>query len=148
MRTSRLLGLVIVFSLAGIADSLYLAQHALTNTALSCGIEAISGCNTVAQSQYSQFFGIPLGVYGVIFYTLVFFGAIIARRSSTKRIIQALFGLGVIGMLFSLYSVWLQLFVINAICIYCMGSFVLALGIFVSTSLLLRTRHEPPNVVV
>lgn len=143
MRRTTLLYLTIAFSLIGIADAWYLAQHALTNTALSCGVGTLSGCNVVAQSAYSHFFGIPLGVYGVVFYTLMFVLATLDFAIEKRRLAKVLFGMGSIGVLFSFYFVWLQFFVIDAICIYCFVSFILSLGIFCTTFFLMRKRPLP-----
>jgi uncharacterized membrane protein len=148
MRRPALLGFTMLFSFAGIADAWYLAEHALTNTALSCGIGTLSGCNTVAQSAYSHFFGIPLGVYGLVFYTIIFILAAISTTKNSHRLNQGLFGLGIVGILFSFYFLWLQFFVIDAICIYCLGSFVISLGIFVFTAFLVRRRYVPPVLVM
>lgn len=122
---------IFLLSLLGIADSWYLAQHAVEGTALSCGIDGVlSGCNAVAQSPYSHFFGIPLGVYGVAFYAAVLLLAAIANRALIKEARRAVALLSAIGMLASLYFIGLQVFVIDALCIYCIGSFVVATGIF------------------
>ncbi len=144
-RACLLPGLV-VLSLFGVADSWYLAEHALTNTALSCGIAGLSGCNIVAQSPYSHLFGIPLGIYGVLFYAFIFVLSAIALTSMNRWITQLLFGLGVLGMLFSFYFLGLQLFVINALCVYCIGSFIIAAGIFLAT--LVLWKKLPPRMAV
>ena len=148
MRPRTLLSITTFFSVLGIADSLYLAEHAITKTALSCGIGtgALTGCNVVAQSEYSHILGIPLGIYGLVFYTAVFVLSLVARSRPTKRIKQLLLLSGTLGMLLSLYFLWLQVFIIDAICIYCLASFVFATAIFVTTLMLLRDREAvlPP----
>jgi uncharacterized membrane protein len=145
MRRRLLLSITTFFSVLGIADSLYLAEHALAGTPLSCGIGsgALTGCNIVAQSAYSHIFGIPLGVYGLVFYLAIFVLSLMARNRQTSRVMRSLFLSGVAGMLLSFYFLWLQVFVIDAICIYCLASFVFAAAVFVSTLLLLRTRTVP-----
>ncbi len=143
MRRTSLLVLTTIFSFLGILDSWYLAQHALTNTALYCGIGALSGCNAVAQSPYSHLFGIPLGVYGVFFYGVVFIASALAYSAPVRRLMQLLFLFGCLGFLMSLYFIGLQLFVIDAICIYCVASFALSVGIFVTTFKLVRHRPAP-----
>jgi len=145
MRRTTLLILTAILSFLGIADAWYLAEHALTNTALYCGIGSISGCNTVAQSSYSHFFGIPLGVYGVVFYAVIFIATAFAFTHQARRLMQFLFLLGSIGILFSLYFMGLQLFVIDALCIYCLASFVFSVGIFITTFLLNRRAAPIPE---
>lgn len=149
MRRPTLLALTSVFSLLGIADSWYLTQHALTDTALSCGIStgALSGCNTVAQSAYSHVFGIPLAVYGLVFYALAFLVTLSLYARESSRRSQTLFILAIIGFLLSVYFEAIQIFVIKALCIYCFGSFVLSVGIFATSLSLVRRRPALPPVM-
>lgn len=123
---------ILFLSLLGIADSWYLAQHALTNTALSCGIDTgpLSGCNTVAQSAYSHFFGIPLGIYGIVFYAAMLLIALAAQYAWVRGATFLLALGSAVGLAASIYFEALQLFVIDALCIYCLGSFLFSLGIF------------------
>lgn len=130
MRRTTLLWLVLVLSFIGVADTWYLAYSALTDTALSCGINVIDGCNTVAQSEYSRLLGIPLGLYGVAFYALTFILAGVLLAVPKHGIAKALFALSGIGLVFSLYFLGLQVFVIKALCVYCLVSIALSLLTF------------------
>lgn len=130
MSRTALLWLIILLSFIGVADTWYLAYSALTDSALSCGINVIDGCNTVAQSEYSRLLGIPLGIYGVVFYVLTFIAAGILLVLPTRLLFKGLFILSVIGLVFSLYFLSLQVFVIKALCIYCLVSIALSLLIF------------------
>lgn len=149
MRRSFLRALTLVFSLVGIADAWYLTKHALTSTALYCGINAgaLSGCNAVAKSAYSHFFGIPLGIYGLVFYTLVLFTILALYARESRAFYWILVKLGVIGMLFSFYFEGLQIFVIKALCIYCLTSFFLSIGIFATSLMLIRQKPEAPPLM-
>lgn len=149
MRRSFLRALTLVFSLLGIADAWYLAEHALTKTALSCGIgpSELSGCNTVAQSAYARFFDIPLGIYGVVFYALVLLVILSLYLRETRHRLRLLVILGVIGMVFSFYFEGLQIFVIKALCIYCLGSFFLSIGIFAASLMLVRQKTGVPPLM-
>lgn len=146
MRRSTLLSIISFFSLLGIADSLYLTEHALTDTALSCGLDgALSGCNVVAQSAYSHFLGIPLGLYGLIFYIAIFVLSILVRVRPGRHTVKSLMVASVLGMTLSIYFVWLQVFVIDALCIYCLASFAFAVIIFIVSMMFVRIReHLPP----
>lgn len=66
-------------------------------------------------SSYGQIFGIPVALLGVLFYMAVFFSALRGWVRGVKV-------LAIVGMLMSLGFLYLQLFVIKAICLYCMGS--------------------------
>jgi uncharacterized membrane protein len=149
MRRTTLLALTTLFSFLGIADAWYLAEHALNNTALSCGVDtgALSGCNIVAQSAYAHLLGIPLGVYGVAFYVIVFLIAAVAYTNDSRKLEWFLLVCGVVGAVASLAFEGIQVFLIKALCIYCLGSFFLSLGIFITTSLLVRQRPQLPSAM-
>lgn len=133
MSRSLLLATIIVLAFLGLADTWYLAQSALTNTALNCGIEALDQCNTVAQSEYSRLFGIPLALYGFGFYAVFFVVAAIITTLSRPILVKLLFWISALGFLLSLYFLYLQLYVIDALCIYCLASFVIATLLFLAT---------------
>lgn len=119
--------LLLVLSFIGIADSWYLYQSAVTDTALSCDIGAgLNGCNIVAQSPYSQLFGVPLALYGVGFFALVFvFGALLyALPNPLLR--KGLLAVSAIGAAASAVFLFIQFALIKALCIYCLLSAILS----------------------
>lgn len=123
MNRSLLVVLVLALSFLGIADSWYLYQSAITDTALSCDLgSGLDGCNIVAQSEYSYIFGIPLALYGVSFFALVFVLAALLFVMNSRRLYQALVALSGVGVVASVVFVLIQLFLIKAICIYCIAS--------------------------
>ena len=142
------MGVVAIAILAffGLADSAYLAQSALSGTPLLCNIQNLSGCNIVASSQYSHIFGIPLAEFGVLFYSIVFVLAaleIVLFDQLLRRALQVLAFLGVIA---SLYFTFIQAFVIEAFCIYCLASALITLLIFILASMIEPIRKRVPSV--
>jgi uncharacterized membrane protein len=125
------LAIILALSFIGIADSWYLAESAYTNTALTCTLGgALDGCNTVAQSPYAHLFGIPLGTYGLVFYGLAFILAAAALIETKVHARRTLYWLSVIGALASLAFIGVQVFLIKALCVYCLGSAVDAFLIY------------------
>ena len=122
--------LILAFAFFGLADSAYLAQHEIAGTPLLCNIQNLSGCNVVAQSAYSHLFGIPLAVYGIIFYGIVFALAAFELVVYDQLLRRALQALALFGVLFSAGATLLQVFVIQALCVYCLTSAFLALLVF------------------
>ena len=135
-----------VLSFLGLADSWYLAHAALTNTALVCNISGIDGCNAVAQSVYSHIFGIPLGVYGVVFYGILFILAALLYTVPKRLVYRIITGLATLGLLASIVFMYLQFFVIKALCVYCLGSAAISVLVF-AISFWLLYRHAPKHVV-
>ncbi len=145
--------LILLFAFLGLADSVYLAQHAATNTPLLCGIENLSGCNIVAQSPYSKFLGIPLAEYGVLFYTILFVLAALELVIFDQLLRRVLQGLAIVGVFFSIGLTALQVFVIKALCIYCLASALFSFFILIAATLIepvrktMFDRHQGPPPV-
>ena len=114
----------------GLADSIYLTiSHYRNYTDLAyksfCAVSKALNCDTVAQSPYSVFSGVPLAVWGVIGYSflslvLVF---IWGKRDEKKRIWTLLY---VFSIIFSIISIVLAIastVYIHSYCIMCVGIF-------------------------
>ena len=125
---------ILVFAFLGIADSAYLAEHEANGTPLICNIQSLSGCNTVAESQYSRFFDIPLAQYGVLFYSILFVLSALELAIFNRLLRRILQGISLVGIIASLYFTFVQVFVIGAFCIYCLASAIIALFIFICAS--------------
>jgi uncharacterized membrane protein len=127
---------LVLLALIGIADSSYLAHAALTNSPLNCGL--FDGCNVVAQSPYSKVFGIPLALFGLVYYVIALVLSAILVSSAGARMRQAMFLWSGVGVLFSAYFMYIQYFLIEAICIYCVISAIVTGLLFILALLLLR----------
>ena len=125
---------ILIFAFFGIADSAYLAEHEANGTPLICNIQSLSGCNTVAESEYSRFFGIPLAQYGVLFYSILFVLSALELAIFNRLLRRILQGVSLVGIIASLYFTFVQIFFIGAFCIYCLASAVIALSIFICAS--------------
>lgn len=123
---------VLIFSFLGIADSAYLAEHTGSNPPPSCSINGVfDGCRIVAESAYSHLFGIPLGVYGVVFYGTIFILAALALVTVSVYATHLLRMLAIIGALASAVFIYIQIFLIGALCLYCVTSAVISFIILV-----------------
>jgi uncharacterized membrane protein len=93
-----------------------------------------SGCETVQTSRYAEILGFPVAALGLLAYAGLLLSAAIGGERS------ALFGLFValISVLFSAYLTYLELFVIGAICQWCVASVVLVVAALILTALRLR----------
>ena len=128
--------LILVLAFFGLADSVYLTQHKLSGTPLLCNIQNLSGCNVVASSQYSQVFGIPLSEFGILFYSVLFVLAALEIVIFDRLLRRALQVISLVGVISSVYFTLIQVFIIDAFCIYCIASAVITLFIFILASLI------------
>lgn len=123
--------LTALVALAGFFVALYLALYkaGIIGT-LACGA---GGCETVQFSRWAMLFGFPVAVWGVGFYALVLALALAMlqdRWSDSRGLSLALLLLTGWGVLFSAWLTYLELFVIHAICRWCVVSAVLAAVLF------------------
>jgi uncharacterized membrane protein len=85
------------------------------------------GCETVANSTYSHLLGINIAIFGIVGYLLLLGAAVM--RGDLARFGGFMLALGGFG--YSVYLTYLELFKIEAICQWCVGSAVLITTIFV-----------------
>jgi len=121
---------LLAVSLAGLAISGYLSLVRLFGESAVCGPSR--GCETVAASEYSVALGVPVAIWGVAFSLLVAGCALAWWRRADRRALLAAYGLLLLGTLAVSSLTYLELFVIHAICAWCVAhavSVVLALGV-------------------
>lgn len=107
------------FAVVGILIALYLSANELAGTAAACIVGG--GCETVAQSQYSHWFGIPVAYFGIP-YSGLLLGLIVGWwRTGDGRLLLVAYAQGLAGVVVVLYLRYLELFVIGAICAWCVA---------------------------
>ena len=121
---------MLVISIIGAMDSLYLTITHFTQSALVCTV--IEGCDVVLKSSYSSIGPVPTAMLGVIFYIAIFYIVLLFISDNISadfmRSLGWLFGAGFVASLIFLY---LQMFVINAYCQYCLLSLLTSISLFV-----------------
>ena len=121
-------------ALAGAALAGYLTWVHYDEAALVC--VAGGGCETVQKSVYAEIAGIPVALVGVVAYSTVL--GLLAWDVPNARLGAAT--IAFVGLLFSLYLLFLQLVVIDALCAWCLvNDIVFAPLLAVLTVLRLRT---------
>lgn len=107
---------------AGIVVAGYLAYVETQAVAPICG--PVGDCATVQTSAYSKVLGVPVGIIGIIGYAAIL-AAWFAGRNGNAAARTLLLGMTVIGVVYSIYLTWLELFVIHAVCMWCISSAVI-----------------------
>lgn len=106
-----------VLDFIGLLVAGYLAAVELSGGVPTCGI--IEGCEQVATSQYNNFLGIPVAVFGVLLSVTLLSLAIAWWKTDIYGLLLAHYGLSLVGVIFDGYFLYLQVFVIKAVCIWC-----------------------------
>jgi uncharacterized membrane protein len=114
---------VAALALVGLGIAAYLAATRAAGAAPVC---ATGGCETVQSSEYAEVLGIPVAVLGVVAYAVLVATALVGS-SAPVAVGAAVVGaaVAVAGAVFSLYLVYLQVAVIDAVCMWCVVSDVL-----------------------
>jgi uncharacterized membrane protein len=130
-RTLRLAAALV--ALAGVAIAGYLTAVHYGNASLVC-VKG-GGCETVQKSSYAEVVGVPVALLGVVSYATVL--ALVLWDSPLARLAAATIAL--LGLLFSIFLLVVQLFVIDAICVWCVANdVVIAPALALMTALRLR----------
>jgi len=124
--------LVALVALAGVFVASYLTLYKLGYIGtLAC---AVGSCETVQTSKWATLFGFPVGAWGVAYYLFVLALALAGLTGplvDSRRLSEILLGVTGFGLVFSLWLTYLELFVIHAICQWCVISAILAAVLFI-----------------
>lgn len=104
---------------AGTAISAYLTITRLAGELPVCG--PLVGCEQVATSEYGEVFGIPIAAFGLGFSLAILALILTWARSGSRPAALGAYGLGLVGIVVVAYLTYLELFVIRAVCVWCVG---------------------------
>lgn len=146
MSARRRLDALLLLAVAGVAVAAYLSWVALDHTqSVACG--PLGDCETVQDSQYAHVAGVPVALLGLGMYAaLVLLTA--ARRwlaGAPPLLAVWAFALALGGTLYSGYLTYLELFVIDAICAWCVVSALLVTAILLLSLPDVRSRAGRPR---
>ncbi|MFI5226178.1 MAG: vitamin K epoxide reductase family protein [Candidatus Limnocylindrales bacterium] len=110
-----------ILALIGVVVATYLGFEKLSGGTPACG--PLHGCETVASSSYSTILGVPVALFGVGFSIVVAAASVAWWRATdarlARRALLTAYGLGLIGTFVVAALTYLELFVIEAVCVYC-----------------------------
>jgi len=124
-------------SLGGIIDTSYLLYQHYKKKPLVCPMD--HDCSVVTESKWSKVFFVRNEILGLSFYLLILISLIasVILPNFSSKIYLFLFIFSIIGVAFSIFLVYLQVYKIRDYCFYCLISAFLTLLIFVNSILLL-----------
>jgi uncharacterized membrane protein len=109
----------------GVAVAAYIAISEAGGDSPVC-LAGGSGCKTVADSSYSHVAGVNIAIFGVIGYLLLLASSFVAGDAARLGgFLIALAGFG-----YSIFLTYIEIFKIEAICQWCVGSAVLMTILF------------------
>lgn len=117
-------------AILGFLDALYLLIIKLTNNKGLC-LEGIGDCWTVNLSKYSEIAGVPISILGMGAYLAVIVLLFLETKGSFWKNNSPIliFGLMLAGTLYSAYLTYIEIYVLKAICPFCVISALTTLGL-------------------
>jgi uncharacterized membrane protein len=123
---------IAALALIGVFVALYLTMYKMGAIGhLACGF---GSCELVNSSKWSIFAGAPVAAWGLGFYVATLVVAVAGTSPGLvhkREISYLLAGMSAVGVAFSAWLTYLELYVINAICKYCVTSALIVTAIFI-----------------
>ena len=143
----------VLLACGGLIISVYLAaSHYRVYTDIGyksfCAISKAINCDTVSQSSYSIFFGLPLPIWGIIGYTFFLLLTPLAKNKGAerKRIWTLLFLISAVFSFHSLILAVISTFYIGSYCIMCILTYAVNLLLLFYTQMI-RSRFECEGLI-
>lgn len=136
--------ILLSFSFLGFLDATYLTAKHLVGGTANCILG--SGCEQVLTSRWSEISGIPISLFGAIYYLTIFVLAILFFRTKKIELMIPVLAVTSLGLIISAWLVYLQIFVIGQICTYCLASAIITTVLFITSLCLYIQREKTPTV--
>ncbi|MHB8263988.1 MAG: vitamin K epoxide reductase family protein [Acidimicrobiales bacterium] len=123
-----------VLAVMGTGVSIYLTLTHYDRGAvpLVCSTTSLINCEKVTTSPQSVIFGIPVAVLGLPFFlSMIALNIPAAWRTTLRSVHLARLALAAVGMCFVIYLVYVELFDVGAICLWCTSVHIMTFLLFV-----------------
>lgn len=131
---AKVIIVTLLIALVGFADAGYLTVEHYQNVIPPCSLTG--GCETVLTSAFSTILGIPVSLLGVIYYLVIAVGFFAFLESKNHEVLRVTLLLTVLGLLASLWFLFLQVFILHAYCAYCLVSVITSTTLFVFSAVI------------
>jgi len=131
-----------ILALAGIAVAAYLTYVHYEHDALVCGL---GDCEVVQTRRYAELMGIPIAILGLLMYVAML-GLSLARLRITERralLDVAIVSIALAGLAYSAYLTYVEIWVIEAICQWCVISALITAVIFAIEAIAYQSGETP-----
>lgn len=115
----------------GFVDSFYLTWIKIADNVISCS--GIGDCESVNSSSYAEISGIPIALFGAGAFLAVLVLLLLQTRlrEQAQNLLLGIFGISLAGTLYSVYLTYIEVFVLQAICPFCVLSALMITGLLI-----------------
>lgn len=137
----RLQQITIALAIIGLLVSIYMTIYKFTSNEAMC--IGSTGCSEVNASRYSEINGIPVAVLGVVGYAAILALLFLEQRPGffQQNGTMLFFGVSLVGFLFTIYLIYLEIALIKAYCPFCLASQAVMIAIFIIS--VIRLARQP-----
>jgi uncharacterized membrane protein len=133
----------VVLAGVGLALSAYLTvEHFRDPGTLACPATATVNCARVTTSEQASLFGVPVAVLGVVFFVAML-AACLPVAWRLRRLERARLAVAATGVAFVAYLVYAELFLVDALCLWCTAVHVVAVALFAVVAFTSAVRDAP-----
>src|SRR5687767_9227363 len=137
--TAKSRALLLAFAVLGLAAASYSSfvhYRMLTQSGYAslCDINATVSCTDVYESPYGSAFGVPVAIFGVVFFAIVLALVGIAGRAGSAardNVPGYVFVMSTLALAFALYLAYASYVVLHKFCIFCAINYVAVIGLFI-----------------
>ena len=133
-----------IFGFLGFCDAAYLTIKHYQGAIPPCSF--VDGCESVLTSDYSAIAGVPISLLGMGYYFSVCILAFAYLDTKKQQFLRTAAVLSFVGFAISLFLVYLQVFVIRYICLYCMWSATTSAVLFLAGITVFKKRSAVVGV--
>ena len=141
MNDKRLRQIMLVLATIGLLVSIYMTIYKFSGNEAMC--IGSGGCSEVNSSRYSEINGIPVAILGILGYAAILALLFLERRpgffQENGTMLQ--FGVSLLGFLFTLYLIYVEVALIGAYCPFCLTSQAVMTVIFIIS--VIRLARQP-----
>jgi uncharacterized membrane protein len=110
-----------------------------------CDMNESFSCTVAYTSRFGTAFGIPVAVFGVLFFAFVLLLiAMSARSAAAENLPGYLFAASTIGLAVVLYLGYASFFIVKTLCVLCLATYVAVAGLFITSGT--ATRNPMTNL--
>jgi uncharacterized membrane protein/protein-disulfide isomerase len=97
-----------------------------------CDVNATFSCTEAYSSRYGAVGGVPVAVFGVIFFAFIIGLVVLCSRSASSAVNLAgyVFASSTVGLAVVLYLAYASFVILKSVCVLCAGTYVAVIGLF------------------
>ena len=137
----RLTQITVALAILGLLVSIYMTVYKVTSNDNMC--LGSGDCSTVNASRYSEVYGIPVALIGVLGYAAIIGIHWLERKNGffKQNGSMILFGIALLGFFFTLWLIYVEVAVLHALCPFCVTSQITMTIIFILS--IIRVVRQP-----